>query len=83
MQQQGVKVVDFKCPYGICGRTFKLAIEENELMPILHREECKNCYRLIWVYLSRITPVAHTEAEFKKFYKFDRGTKRIQPISND
>jgi hypothetical protein len=64
-----------ECPYDDCNEPMVNAICDNP--PMFQRLICEKCGRVIWLYHSRIDPVAYTEDGLLEKYEIDETTKSI------
>lgn len=69
-----------ECPYNDCNQQMMNAICVN--LPMFERLVCEKCGRVIWLYHSRLEPVAYTEEGFLEKYDLDEETKSIKGKSS-
>ena len=63
-------------PYNDCNQQMMNFICDNP--PMFERLVCEKCGRVIWLYHSRIEPVAYGEEDFLEKYDLDETTKSIK-----
>jgi len=69
-------VIIGKCPYDDCDEQMWNCICDDP--PKFQRLVCEKCGRVIWLYHSRIDPVAYTEKGFFEKYDLNEATKSIK-----
>ena len=65
-----------ECPYDDCNGSMFNPIAE--IVPSFQKLECKRCNRAVWLFHSRIMPVAYTEAEFHEEFEVDEENYSIK-----
>jgi hypothetical protein len=65
-----------ECPYDDCNEPIVNPICDDA--PKFQRLVCEKCGRVIWLYHSRLDPVAYTEKAFAEKYDLDEATKSIK-----
>ena len=73
----GVNLFIGKCPYNGCDETMWNAIADT--VPCFQKTKCEKCSRVVWLYHSRIEPVAYTVEGFLERFAIDEETKVITP----
>ena len=65
-----------ECPYNDCNQSMMNHITNS--LPTFQKLTCEKCGRVIWLYHSRIEPIAYTEEDFLEKYDLDEETKSIR-----
>lgn len=63
------------CPY--CDKSMWTPIAEGKQLPLWERKITECCKKVVWVYHSRLDPVAYTDEGFRDKYDIDETTKQI------
>ena len=66
-----------ECPYDDCNNTHSYPLADE--CPVFQRLVCENCGRPMWMYHSRLDPIAYTDEGFFDEYDVDEETKVITP----